>query len=57
MCTSARSWCRTSLSDGEAGLQRGVNKVVQRYVNQGIAEVIPRVIDEVRMPDIKCFTC
>ncbi|KAI0277059.1 RuvB-like helicase [Russula aff. rugulosa BPL654] len=39
-------------------LRREVNKVVQGYVNQGVAEVVPGVvfIDEVHMLDIECFT-
>ncbi|KAG6889952.1 RuvB ATP-dependent DNA helicase pontin [Termitomyces sp. Mi166 len=39
-------------------LRREVNKIVQSYVEQGVAEVIPGVvfIDEVHMLDIECFT-
>ncbi|KAF8883119.1 RuvB-like helicase 1 [Infundibulicybe gibba] len=39
-------------------LRREVNKVVQGYVDQGVAEVVPGVvfIDEVHMLDIECFT-
>ena len=39
-------------------LRQEVNKVVQGYVEQGVAEVVPGVvlIDEVHMLDIKCFT-
>ena len=39
-------------------LRQEVNKVVQRYVEQGVAEVVPGVvfIDEVHMLDIECFT-
>ncbi|KAI0337483.1 RuvB-like helicase 1 [Trametopsis cervina] len=39
-------------------LRREVNKVVQGYVEQGVAEVVPGVvfIDEVHMLDIECFT-
>ncbi|GME75867.1 unnamed protein product [[Candida] boidinii] len=35
-----------------------VNKVVQKYIDQGIAELVPGVlfIDEVNMLDIECFT-
>ncbi|OXB70630.1 UNVERIFIED_CONTAM: hypothetical protein H355_013348 [Colinus virginianus] len=35
-----------------------VNKVVNRYIDQGIAELVPGVlfIDEVHMLDIECFT-
>ncbi|KAG8883161.1 RuvB ATP-dependent DNA helicase pontin [Tulasnella sp. 331] len=46
---------RTEVTDK---LRREVNKVVQGYVDQGVAEVIPGVvfIDEVHMLDIECFT-
>ena len=41
-------------------LRQEVNKVVQGYVEQGVAEVVPGVvfkfIDEVHMLDIECFT-
>ncbi|KAF6754087.1 RuvB-like helicase 1 [Ephemerocybe angulata] len=39
-------------------LRKEVNKVVQNYVDQGVAEVVPGVvfIDEVHMLDIECFT-
>ncbi|GBE86779.1 RuvB-like helicase 1 [Sparassis crispa] len=39
-------------------LRREVTKVVQGYVEQGVAEVVPGVvfIDEVHMLDIECFT-
>ncbi|KAF5370875.1 hypothetical protein D9758_002104 [Tetrapyrgos nigripes] len=39
-------------------LRLEVNKVVQGYVDQGVAEVVPGVvfIDEVHMLDIECFT-
>ncbi|WZN67247.1 RuvB-like DNA helicase [Chloropicon roscoffensis] len=35
-----------------------VNKVVNRYIDQGVAELVPGVlfIDEVHMLDIECFT-
>lgn len=46
---------RTEVTDK---LRREVNKVVQGYVQQGVAEVVPGVvfIDEVHMLDIECFT-
>ncbi|KAF7291903.1 DNA helicase [Mycena indigotica] len=46
---------RTEITDK---LRREVNKVVQGYVDQGVAEVVPGVvfIDEVHMLDIECFT-
>ena len=39
-------------------LRHEVNKVVQGYVEQGVAEVVPGVVfvDEVHMLDVKCFT-
>lgn len=39
-------------------LRLEVNKVVQKYINQGVAELVPGVlfIDEVNMLDIECFT-
>ena len=39
-------------------LRREINKIVNRYIEQGIAELIPGVlfIDEVHMLDIECFT-
>ncbi|KAJ2915995.1 hypothetical protein MD484_g4446, partial [Candolleomyces efflorescens] len=46
---------RTEVTDK---LRKEVNKVVGRYVEQGVAEVVPGVvfIDEVHMLDIECFT-
>merc|ERR1712025_199906 len=39
-------------------LREEINKVVNKYIDQGICEVIPGVlfIDEVHMLDIECFT-
>ncbi|KAG0244275.1 RuvB-like 1 [Mortierella sp. GBAus27b] len=39
-------------------LRKEVNKVVNKYIDQGIAELVPGVlfIDEVHMLDIECFT-
>lgn len=39
-------------------LRGEINKVVNRYIEQGIAELVPGVlfIDEVHMLDIQCFT-
>ncbi|KAI0463168.1 RUVB-like protein [Komagataella kurtzmanii] len=39
-------------------LRQEVNKVVSKYISQGIAELVPGVlfIDEVNMLDIECFT-
>ncbi|KAI3642597.1 hypothetical protein MP228_012152 [Amoeboaphelidium protococcarum] len=39
-------------------LRQEINKVVNKYIEQGVAELIPGVlfIDEVHMLDIECFT-
>lgn len=39
-------------------LRKEINKIVNRYIDQGIAELVPGVlfIDEVHMLDIECFT-
>lgn len=39
-------------------LRTEINKVVNKYIDQGIAELVPGVlfIDEVHMLDIECFT-
>ncbi|MDI1492060.1 MAG: RuvB ATP-dependent DNA helicase pontin [Ramalina farinacea] len=39
-------------------LREEINKVVSRYIDQGVAELVPGVlfIDEVHMLDIECFT-
>lgn len=39
-------------------LRAEINKVVQQYIDQGVAELIPGVlfIDEVHMLDLECFT-
>merc|ERR1711977_68894 len=46
---------RTEVTDK---LRSEINKVVARYIEQGIAELVPGVlfIDEVHMLDIECFT-
>merc|ERR1712050_811825 len=46
---------RTEITDK---LRKEINKVVNRYIDQGIAELVPGVlfIDEVHMLDIECFT-
>ncbi|EEB14517.1 conserved hypothetical protein [Pediculus humanus corporis] len=46
---------KTEISDK---LRKEVNKVVNKYIDQGIAELVPGVlfIDEVHMLDIECFT-
>ncbi|KAK4695103.1 RuvB-like protein 1, partial [Lecanoromycetidae sp. Uapishka_2] len=39
-------------------LREEINKVVSRYIDQGVAELVPGVlfIDEVNMLDLECFT-
>lgn len=39
-------------------LRQEVNKVVNKYIDQGVAELIPGVlfVDEVHMLDVECFT-
>lgn len=46
---------KTDLTDK---LRAEINKVVNRYIDQGVAELVPGVlfIDEVHMLDIECFT-
>ncbi|KAI9510692.1 RuvB-like helicase 1 [Russula earlei] len=52
------SLVRSGRTEVTEKLRREVNKVVQSYVDQGVAEVVPGVvfIDEVHMLDIECFT-
>ncbi|WRT66119.1 RuvB-like helicase 1 [Kwoniella shivajii] len=46
---------RTEVTDK---LRKEINKVVDRYIEQGVAELVPGVlfIDEVHMLDMECFT-
>lgn len=39
-------------------LRQEINKIVNKYIEQGTAELVPGVlfIDEVHMLDIECFT-
>eukprot|EP00128_Syssomonas_multiformis_P009716 Colp12_sorted_trinity150504_noHs@11592 len=39
-------------------LRKEINKVVNKYIDQGVAELVPGVlfVDEVHMLDIECFT-
>merc|ERR1711918_292671 len=39
-------------------LRKEINKVVNKYIDQGVAELVPGVlfIDEVHMLDLECFT-
>ncbi|KAH9381439.1 hypothetical protein HPB48_008981 [Haemaphysalis longicornis] len=51
----------TLLGDGVCTadkLRKEINKVVNKYIDQGIAELVPGVlfVDEVHMLDIECFT-
>jgi hypothetical protein len=47
-----------SCSSSSDKLRTEINKVVNRYIDQGVAELVPGVlfIDEVHMLDIECFT-
>ena len=47
----ATVWCADKL-------RKEINKIVNKYIDQGIAELVPGVlfIDEVHMLDIECFT-
>lgn len=49
---------RFILSPVSDKLRAEINKVVNRYIDQGIAELVPGVlfVDEVHMLDIECFT-
>ncbi|XP_012514416.1 PREDICTED: ruvB-like 1 [Propithecus coquereli] len=50
---------RLETSSGSRDKLRGeINKVVNKYIDQGVAELVPGVlfIDEVHMLDIECFT-
>ena len=53
--TQMSSQKKTEITDK---LRNEINKVVNRYIDQGVAELIPGVlfIDEVHMLDIECFT-
>jgi RuvB-like protein 1 (pontin 52) len=49
---------KTQRTEVTEKLRAEVNRVVQGYVDQGVAEVVPGVvfIDEVHMLDVECFT-
>jgi RuvB-like protein 1 (pontin 52) len=49
---------KTKKTETTEKLRQEINKVVNKYIDQGIAELIPGVlfIDEVHMLDIECFT-
>jgi len=52
------SMMKTKKTEVTEKLRLEINKVVNRYIDQGIAELVPGVlfIDEVHMLDIECFT-
>jgi RuvB-like protein 1 (pontin 52) len=47
--------CRCQVTEK---LRTEINRVVNRYIDQGVAELVPGVlfVDEVHMLDIECFT-
>merc|ERR1712072_1170893 len=49
---------KTKKTEVTEKLRAEINKVVNRYIDQGVAELVPGVlfIDEVHMLDIECFT-
>ncbi len=49
---------RPKLTEITEKLRKEINKVVNKYIDHGIAELVPGVlfIDEVHMLDIECFT-
>eukprot|EP00560_Eucampia_antarctica_P000130 CAMPEP_0197834950 /NCGR_PEP_ID=MMETSP1437-20131217/24197_1 /TAXON_ID=49252 ORGANISM="Eucampia antarctica, Strain CCMP1452" /NCGR_SAMPLE_ID=MMETSP1437 /ASSEMBLY_ACC=CAM_ASM_001096 /LENGTH=455 /DNA_ID=CAMNT_0043440013 /DNA_START=68 /DNA_END=1435 /DNA_ORIENTATION=+ len=55
MLTSMGKPKKTEITDK---LRTEINRVVNRYIDQGVAELVPGVlfIDEVHMLDIECFT-
>jgi RuvB-like protein 1 (pontin 52) len=52
------SFMKSKKTEVTEKLRLEINKVVNRYIDQGIAELVPGVlfIDEVHMLDIECFT-
>merc|ERR1711981_244283 len=52
------SMMKTKKTEVTEKLRLEINKVVNKYIDQGIAELVPGVlfIDEVHMLDIECFT-
>merc|ERR1739848_323954 len=52
------SFMKSKKSEVTEKLRLEINKVVNRYIDQGVAELVPGVlfIDEVHMLDIECFT-
>merc|ERR1712010_567 len=52
------SFMKTKKTEVTEKLRLEINKVVNRYIDQGVAELVPGVlfIDEVHMLDIECFT-
>lgn len=55
MMTQMSKQRKTEITDK---LRSEINKVVNKYIDQGVAELVPGVlfIDEVHMLDIECFT-
>lgn len=55
MLTAMRKPKKTEITDK---LRTEINRVVNKYIDQGLAELVPGVlfIDEVHMLDIECFT-
>ena len=53
-----RTFIDLGLSLFPTARRQEINKVVNRYIDQGVAELVPGVlfIDEVHMLDIECFT-
>ncbi|KAG9232160.1 TIP49 C-terminus-domain-containing protein [Amylocarpus encephaloides] len=49
---------KPKMTDITDKLREEINKVVNRYIDQGVAEIVPGVlfIDEAHMLDIECFT-
>merc|ERR1711971_367977 len=52
------SFMKSKKTEVTEKLRLEINKVVNRYIDQGVAELVPGVlfIDEVHMLDIECFT-
>merc|ERR1719160_854791 len=52
------SLMKTKKTEVTEKLRAEINKVVNGYIDQGVAELVPGVlfIDEVHMLDIECFT-
>ncbi|KAF7463606.1 Hypothetical predicted protein [Marmota monax] len=55
---NASPWSSQLDGSKEDKLRGEINKVVNKYIDQGVAELVPGVlfVDEVHMLDIECFT-